>query len=87
MKKRERTCIRCGKVEVTFSKAEVCHACHWEVKQAKAAENEKSTLVGLGYEEIDGPVFQQTLHRSWSTSAKVEVMQRREGSHNGETKI
>lgn len=66
MKKRERTCIRCGKVEVTFSKAEVCHACHWEVKQAKAAENEKSTLVGLGYEEIDGPVFQQTLHRSWS---------------------
>lgn len=61
-----RICERCGKEERTGSYAKVCHACHWEVKQAKAAEAERAKLLSLGYESVEGPVFQKTLHRSWS---------------------
>ena len=61
----QRICERCGKEERTGSYAKVCHACHWEVKQAEAAENEKSTLVGLGYEEVDGPSLNKHSQRSW----------------------
>lgn len=66
MQKRQRTCDHCGKVEWVFTRTDTCHECHWKIKQDAAAIAERAKLESLGYTEIEGPVFQQTMHRSWT---------------------
>ena len=61
----QRICASCGKTEHTGSYASICHACHWKTKQQKGAQEERLKLELLGYEDIIGPFFQQTKHRSW----------------------
>jgi hypothetical protein len=65
MQKRERTCVCCGKVESTFSQVDRCSDCKWIQQRTAAAVSEREKLESIGYTDIEGPVLQQTLHRSW----------------------
>jgi hypothetical protein len=60
-----RTCIQCGKVERTGSRAQPCHTCYWEKRTADKVVNEKGLFTKF-YETVEGPTFDRHQKRCYT---------------------
>ncbi len=65
MKRQNRTCPVCGFTRSTFSKAEICSACHVEQRKQQAIKGEKVFLEKLGYQVLGDPAYDEHRHRKW----------------------